>query len=184
MWSVAQTGSGLVAVGWRRNPDQEIQFDPAFWTSQDGLSWELAAAPDGAPGTQVRDVIPLAGGAVAVGDLVVSGGQSFAWTAGGGGSWQLVDDPDGFDDALVSDLTPIRDGVVAVGSRESHGGMWISVDGSAWSVVEDPSFADAYLVETLQVDGELIVVGATQRRIAGTGSYISAPAIWYGTARP
>jgi hypothetical protein len=184
MWSVADTGLGLVAVGWRRNTDEQIQFDPAFWTSADGVEWKLAATPDGAPGTQVRDVIPLAEGAVAVGDLVASGGQSFAWTAGAAGSWELVGDPDGFDDALISDLTAIRGGVVAVGSRESHGGMWISADGSSWSVVDDASFADAYLVETLDVDGHLIVAGATQRRIAGTESYTSAPAIWYGATRP
>lgn len=183
-WSVAAGGPGLVAVGWRRNADPAIGFDPAFWTSTDGASWSLAPTPAGAPGAQARDIIGLDDGTLAaVGDLV-NGGQSFAWASDDGIAWDLAEPGDGFDGGLVADLGRSSAGLVAVGSVGTDGAMWTSDDGRAWALVRDPAFDDAYLVETLEIDAGLVVVGAVQRRIAGTESFTSGPAIWYSEQRP
>lgn len=183
-WSVAAGGPGLVAVGWRRNADSAIGFDPAFWTSTDGTSWSLGPTPDGAPGAQARDVVALEDGTLAaVGDLV-NGGRSFAWASEDGIGWELVEEGEGFDGGVVSDLSPVVDGLLAAGSVGVDGALWTTGDGRTWTAVRDPVLDDAYLVETLAADGGLIAVGALQRQIPGTESFTTAPAIWYAEPHP
>lgn len=181
-WAVTEGGPGFVAVGWLRNDDPAVGFEPAFWTSGSGLTWTLAPTPDGAPGSQVRDVVSSDAGLVAVGDLV-QGGRAFAWASADGTSWELVEGHETFDGAVATGVTAFDGGVIAVGGRNvDDGGVWLTADGHRWAVVEDPELADAYLVDALPVADGVIVVGALQRRIAGTESYESAPMIWYGTA--
>jgi hypothetical protein len=120
---------------------------------------------------------------VAVGDLLM-GGQAFAWVSTDGTSWETVDAPDVFEGALIADVAGTPHGYLAVGGRNvDDGGLWLSTDGSEWTVVDDPIFEDASLVETLAIGDEVIVVGNTQTRIAGTGSYTWQPMIWYGSPR-
>jgi len=184
IWAVAEGGPGLVAVGWRRNADPETGFDPAFWTSVDGREWALAPTPDGAAATQVRDLVGSGDTMVAVGDLLM-GGQAFAWVSTDGTSWETVDAPDSFEGALFADVAAIPGGFLAVGGRNvDDGGAWVSSDGREWTVVDDPIFADASLVEALAVGGDVIVVGNTQTRIAGTESYTWQPMTWYGSGLP
>ena len=180
-WAVTAGGPGFVAVGWMRNDDPGVGFDPAFWTSTDGVAWTLAPTPDGAPGAQVRDVIAVDGRLLAVGDLLEAG-QAFAWTSDDGVSWELGAERDSFTRALVADVQPFLDGALAVGGRDDDGAAWLSADGERWHVDEDPALADAYLVEALPVQDGVIVAGALQRRIEGTGSFETAPMIWYGVA--
>ena len=180
-WAVAEGGPGFVAVGWQRNDDPAVGFDPAFWTSADGVEWTLAATPDGA-GTQVRNALALDDGSlVAVGELM-QGGQSFAWVSDDGTSWDLIG-PDSFEGALVQDLVAVPGGLIAVGGRNvDDGGVWLSTDGREWAVVDDASLVDAYLIEAIAVGADVIAVGALQEQIEGTESYGYAPMIWYASA--
>jgi hypothetical protein len=182
-WAVAEVGPNVVAVGWRRD-EGPSGFAPATWFSADGVHWTLSATPDGPPGTQVRDLAASGGVVAAVGDLLV-GGESFAWLSADGMWWEPVETSSTFEGAVVADVAAIGGGFVAVGGRNvDDGGVWISRDGRDWTLVEHAVFDDASLVETLQVGGDLIVVGNTQERIAGTESYAWQPMIWYGSPRP
>ncbi len=181
-WSVAAGGPGLVAAGWKRNADPAIGFDPAFWTSADGMSWSAAPAPAGAPGAQARDIVALENGIMAaVGDLV-NGGESFAWASNDGITWELTEPGEGFNGGLVSDLSPSSFGLVAAGSVATDGAIWTSADGRGWTLVDDPVFADAYFVETIATNEGVIAVGAAQQQIPGTESFTSGAAIWYGAS--
>jgi hypothetical protein len=183
VWAVAEGGPGVVAVGWRRS-DDPTGFDPAFWTSVDGADWTLAPTPEGAAGTQVRDVVRSGDTMVAVGDLLM-GGQAFGWVSADGTTWETVDALDGFEGALLADVAATPNGFLAIGGRNvDDGGAWLSSDGRDWAVVDDPIFADASLVESLAVGDDVIVVGNTQTRIAGTQSYTWQPMIWHGSPRP
>lgn len=184
VWAVAEGGPGLVAVGWRRN-DGPTGFDPAFWTSVDGTEWTLAPTPDGAAGAQVRDVTRIGNAMVAVGDDLLTGGQAFAWVSTDGSSWETVGATDTFEGASLADVAATPGGFVALGGRNmGDGGVWISADGRAWTVLDDPIFADASLADALAVGDDVMIVGNTQERIAGTESYTWHPMIWYGSPRP
>ena len=181
IWAVAEGGPGLMAVGWRRSDDPS-GFDPAFWTSVDGSEWTLAPTPAGAAGAQVRDVAASGDTIVAVGDDLLTGGQAFAWVSTDGTTWETVDAADTPDGAGLADVATTPDGFVALGGRNGDdGGLWISGDGRGWTLLDAPAFADASLAEALAVDGDLIVVGNTQERIAGTESYTWQPMIWSGS---
>ena len=182
VWAVAAGGPGLVAVGWRRS-DDPTGFDPAFWTSIDGSQWTPAATPEGAAGAQVRDVVGSEGAMVAVGDLLM-GGQALAWVSADGTTWETITAPDSFGEASLADVVSTSRGFVALGGRNvDDGGIWTSGEGRDWTLLDDPTFADASLADALAVDDDLIVVGNTQERIAGTGSYTWQPMIWYGSPR-
>ena len=183
VWAVAAGGPGLVAVGWRRS-DNPTGFDPAFWTSVDGSEWTLSATPEGAAGAQVRDVAASGDAMVAVGDLLM-GGQALAWVSADGTTWETITAPDSFGEASLADVVSTPRGFVALGGRNvDDGGFWTSADGRDWTLLDDPAFADASLADALAVDDDLIVVGNTQERIAGTESYTWQPMIWYGSQRP
>lgn len=169
LWSVWAADERLVAGGWRRSPEPSA----AFWTSTDGLTWQPAQAPARAAGYQVRTVHAFAGGWIAGGDLV-EGGRGAAWASADGVRWTLVSD-DAFEDGTISDLVVDGARAVAVGGTGSDGAAWVTRDGTSWSAAA--AMAGAHLV-SVTAGSSLVAVGATQRQVPGTGSWVSRAAVW------
>lgn len=171
LWSVAAAGDRLVAGGWRRSPEPSA----AFWTSTDGLTWEPVPAPAGAAGYQVRTVQAFAAGWIAGGDLV-EGGQGAGWTSADGIRWTPVSG-DAFEGGTISDIAVDGGRAVAVGGVGRDGAAWVTGDSPSWAALDGAALAGAYLVSVAS-GSSLVVVGATQEPMPGTGSWVSRAAIW------
>jgi hypothetical protein len=174
LWSIAEGGPGLVAVGWRRNPDPDL----AVWTSADaGVTWELAPDPEGFAGFEATDIAALPDGSLAMVGSAFDGSAGRFWHSPDGLDWSLVMETDGaWPRTLAS--TPI--GLVAAGSGgEMLGGAWVSTDGLAWSPLGEP-VEGAFFTGILATDDGLLFGGATQAGTFETGIQAHA-AIWLAT---
>ena len=174
LWSIAEGGPGLVAVGWRRNPDPDL----SVWTSADaGLTWELAPDPEGFAGFEATDVATLPDGSLAMVGSAFDGSAGRFWHSTDGVEWSLVLETDG---AWPRTLTQTPIGLVAAGSGgEMLGGAWVSTDGLAWTPLGEP-VEGAYLTGVHATDEGILFSGATQSGSFETGIEAYA-AIWLAT---
>jgi hypothetical protein len=171
LWSIAEGGPGLVAVGWRRDPDPSA----AVWTSVDGSEWTLSPDPEGYELFEGTDVVSLDGTLVMVGSSLASQGGRF-WTSADGLEWRIADAP-GLDEAYPRTLVETASGLIAVGGGESMAGTaWISTDGLSWDLFGEP-LDGSYFNSAVVHDGTLFVGGATQAGTLETGVEAHA-AIW------
>jgi hypothetical protein len=173
MWSIADAGPGLVAVGWRRNPEPDL----AVWTSADaGVSWSLAPDPDGSQGFEATDVAALADGSLAMVGSATDGSGGRIWHSADGVAWELSADTAGMHARSLA-ITPA--GFVAVGGGEDmNGRAWSSTDGVAWSPLGEP-VEGAYFTNVVVVDERLLVTGGSQAGTMETGIEAFAR-IWSG----
>jgi hypothetical protein len=172
LWSVVDGGPGLVAVGWRRNPDPQL----AVWTSSDGESWELAPDLEGSIGYEATHIVAAPDGTLVMAGSAFDGSGGRIWTSSDGVAWEpAVSDMDG---GYARRLTTTPWGIVAVGGRDMDGMAWISADaGRSWTQLGD-AIPGAYLVDAFATDGgTLIVTGATQEGTVETGITGTA-ALW------
>jgi hypothetical protein len=172
MWSIAEGGPGLVAVGWRRNPEPSA----AVWTSADGVEWTLASDPEGFELTEGTDVIDLDGTLVMVGGTFDGSGR--IWTSTDGATWDLVDlDMAG---GFARTLTSTPAGLLAVGSGgDMAGAAWLSTDGRSWEPFGE-LLPGAYFQSAHVTDDGLLMAGATQAGTLETGVQAHAM-IWTAT---
>ena len=176
MWAIAEGGPGLVAVGWRRNPDPDL----AVWTSADGVSWELAPDPEAFAGYEATDVIDLDGTMAMVGSSFTGeGGQ--VWFSDDGLTWELADLAGTMTGgAYARGLARIPGGLVAVGGGGSMQGMaWFSPDGRSWQPLGDP-VPNAFFNAAHAIGDEVLLTGATQDGTLETGIQAHAM-VWTGT---
>ncbi|HEX7171212.1 MAG TPA: sialidase family protein [Candidatus Limnocylindria bacterium] len=175
LWSIAEGGPGLVAVGWRRNPEPDL----AVWTSADaGQTWDLAPDPEGFAGHEATDVVALPDGTLAMTGSAFDGTGGRMWTSTDGVAWAIAhESPVGaYARSLV--LTPA--GVVGVGGDdELRGRAWISTDGVAWAPLGDP-LEGAFFASAFANDDGLLLAGATQAGTLATGIQAHA-AVWIAT---
>lgn len=164
LWSIAEGGPGLVAVGWRRNPDPDL----AVWTSTDGHAWELAPDPEGFAGQEATSVAALLDGTLVMAGSAFDGSGGRIWTSTDGETWKLggFDPADGFVRSLV--VSPW--GVIGVGGGyDMSGRAWISANGRTWQPLGDPVpeayFNDAFVTH----DGLVFALGGTQSGSLETG---------------
>ncbi len=164
MWSIAEGGPGLVAVGWRRNPEPDL----AVWTSSDaGATWDLAPDPEGFAGFEGTDVAALEDGSLALVGSSLDGSRGRIWHSADGVAWELaVEELDGIHARSLA-ITP--GGLVAVGGGDDmNGRAWFSADGASWSSFGDP-VEGAYFTNAVAVDGGLLVTGGSQSGTMETG---------------
>lgn len=175
LWSIAEGGPGLVAVGWRRNPEPDL----AVWTSADaGQTWDLAPDPEGFAAHEATDVVALPDGTLAMTGSAFDGSGGRMWTSPDGLAWSIsYDAPDAaYARALV--LTPA--GVIGVGGDDQmRGRAWLSTDGATWAPLGDP-LEGAFFSGALATDDGLVIAGATQSGTLETGIQAHA-AIWVAT---
>jgi hypothetical protein len=177
LWAIAEGGPGLVAVGWRRNPDPDL----AVWTSADaGQTWELAPDPEGFAGFEATDVAALPDGTLAMAGGALDGSGGRMWTSTDGITWTVVaDDMGGAAFARTIALSPI--GLIAVGGDdEMQARAWLSTDGTTWEPLGDP-VAGAYFTGAFPIDDALLLAGGTQAGTLETGIEAHA-AVWVATS--
>lgn len=175
LWSIAEGGPGLVAVGWRRNPEPDL----AVWTSSDeGQTWDLAPDPEGFEGFEAYDVLATPSGSLVMVGSHLTGAEGRAWTSPDGVTWSVAEVAGGMAEATMRSLIATPHGIVGVGYVGMSGAAWISTDeGRTWAPLGEPvadaTFTSAYLAE----DGTLIVTGGTQTGTLETGIDARA-AVW------
>jgi len=174
LWSIAEGGPGLVAVGWRRNPEPDL----SVWTSADaGVTWTLAPDPEGFAGFEATDVAALPDGSLAMVGSSFDGALGRFWHSPDGLEWSMVMETT---DAWARVLAPTPIGMVAAGKGGWHlGGAWVSTDGLAWSPLGDP-VEGAFFAGIAATDAGIMFPGATQSGTFETGIEADA-AIWLAT---
>ena len=164
MWSIAEGGPGLVAVGWRRNPDPDL----AVWTSPDGIDWTLSPDPEGFAGYEATDVVDHDGTLVMVGSSFMGEGGR-VWFSDDGVAWSLADVAGGMDGSYARSVALTPAGLVAVGGNDAMEGMaWISTDGRSWEPLGEP-VPNAFFTGGVFTDAGLLLTGATQSGTLETG---------------
>jgi hypothetical protein len=145
--SVSATAGGYVAVGYEGPSVGSAR--PAFWSSSDGIRWERARAPNGAPVGRAEAV-------AAAGDVIVAVGTAgttehptggLAWTSRDGRSWAPVEDGRPFESGKPHGVSPAADGFIAVGANldNKKAIVWRSQDdGRTWARVPDAPSLDNY----------------------------------------
>jgi hypothetical protein len=170
MRSVVPFAAGTAAVGHDREHG-------AVWLSN-GIEWRRVAADSPAlaagadrPDVDLRDVQTLAGGLVAVGDVLTADGDRDAavWTSRDGETWSIVRSPafQGPADEQMIAVATGGFGAVAVGcaSCETPGArpvVWRSPDGRTWRRVPASELPQADGLEqlaTVTVAGDVLVAG-------------------------
>jgi hypothetical protein len=175
LWSIAEGGPGLVAVGWRRNPDPDL----AVWTSPNGVDWTLSPDPEGFAGYEATDVVDLGGTLVMVGSSF-SGDAGRVWSSDDGLTWELAEVAGGMDGAYARGVAVTPAGLVAVGGNDAMEGMaWISTDGRFWEPLGDP-VPGAFFNSAYAADDGLLLTGATESGTLETGIESHA-LIWTAT---
>jgi hypothetical protein len=176
MWTIADGGPGLIAAGWRRNPDPDL----TVWTSADaGATWEMAPDPEGFAGAEATDIAALPDGSLAMVGSFFDGTGGRIWHSTDGIAWSLVVDELG-DGAWARTLAPTPIGLVAAGSGgEMRGAAWLSTDGVTWTPLGEP-IEGAFLTGTHPTDEGILFSGATQAGTIETGIQAHA-AIWLAT---
>jgi hypothetical protein len=172
MWAIAEGGPGLVAVGWRRNPEPDL----AVWTSADGVDWTLAPDPEGFAGHEATDVVALPDGSLAMVGAPLVGGAGRMWFSTDGVDWTLAGAGD--DGGFARTLAVLDDGLVALGGGEDMAARaWFSADGRSWMPIGDP-LAEAFFQSATATETGLLVAGATQTGTLQTGIEAHA-GIWH-----
>jgi hypothetical protein len=176
MWTIAEGGPGLIAAGWRRNPDPDL----TIWTSADaGATWEMAPDPEGFAGVEATDIAALPDGSLAMVGSFFDGSGGRIWHSTDGTEWSLVVDDLG-DGAWARSLALTPIGLVAAGSGgELRGVAWVSTDGFTWSPLGEP-IEGAFLTGIHPTDDGILFSGATQAGTLATGIQAHA-AIWIAT---
>ena len=173
LWSIAEGGPGLVAVGWRRNPEPDL----AVWTSTDGDEWTLAPDPEGFAGFEATDVIDFDGRLVMVGSSF-DGTRGQIWTSVDGIAWELADVD--FEGTYARNVNRTPAGLVATGGgADANGRTWISRDGLTWEPLGDPQ-PGAFFNSAYPTDDGLLITGATQEGTLETGIQAHAM-VWTAT---
>jgi hypothetical protein len=175
LWSIAEGGPGLVAVGWRRNPEPDL----AVWTSADaGQTWQLAPDPEGFAGFEATDIAALPDGTLAMVGSAFDGSAGRIWTSTDATGWTLAVDDMG-SGAYARSLTVTDAGLLASGGGEDmHGRAWLSTDGVAWTALGDPLEGTFFTGAFATADGVLLT-GGTQAGTLETGIQAHA-GVWVG----
>jgi len=176
MWTIAEGGPGLVAAGWRRNPDPDL----TIWTSADGgVTWQMAPDPEGFAGAEATDIVALPDGSLAMVGSSFDGSEGRIWHSTDGIEWSLVADDLG-EGAWARNLASTPIGLVAVGSGgEMRGAVWVSTDGQTWSPLGEP-IEGAFINGIHPTSEGILFSGATQAGTLETGIQAHA-AIWLAT---
>ena len=176
LWAIAEGGPGLVAVGWRRNPEPDL----AVWTSADaGATWELAPDPEGFAGFEGTDVAALPDGSLAMVGSALDGSEGRIWTSTDGIDWTLAVET--LDGAYARSLAATPDGLVAVGGGgDMRGRAWHSIDGTTWAPLGEP-MPESFFTSAMAVEGGVLVTGATQTGSVETG-IDSRAGIWLSSS--
>ncbi len=174
LWAIAEGGAGLVAVGWRRNPEPDL----AVWTSADaGQNWRLAPDPEGYAGFEATDVAALPDGTLAMVGGAFDGSGGRIWTSTDGASWALVEDD--MPGVFARNVTLTDAGLLATGGGEDMAARaWLSTDGAAWTPLGDPVDGAIFTGAAETPDGVLLS-GGTQSGTLETG-IVARAAIWLG----
>jgi hypothetical protein len=158
----------VVAVGSGGNAEGEIVA--AVWTSDDGSTWNRAAADDPVFGSEGGFSVAMNGvtygeeGFVAVG---TEGGSDVAiWRSSNGTEWTRVAAPlETFGGTgSLTDVARLPSGFIAVGERGLRTGgvrAWTSPDGVAWDRVLDLARGDANSVVVTESFAAIAGVGAS-----------------------
>lgn len=164
LWSIVEGGPGLVAAGWRRNPEPDL----AVWTSTDGAEWTLAPDPEGSASFEAHDLVALPGGTLVMTGSAFDGSGGRIWTSPDGVAWELADAD--FEGGAARTLIDAPAGLVALGFRDMSAVAWVSTDaGRTWAQLGRP-IPDAYLSGGfLSDDGVLHLLGGTQEGTLETG---------------
>ena len=125
IWSVAEGGPGLVAVGADWSGNWSVG---AVWVSEDGFIWERVPDDAGLFGTEVNAVVAGGSGLVAVGGPM--------WVSADGFAWSRIEDG-ALTDSLVTSVVAGGPGLVAGGIGMNGAVVWLSPDGHHWTRVED-----------------------------------------------
>ncbi|WP_239334297.1 hypothetical protein [Frankia sp. CiP3] len=178
---VASVGGRLAAVGWTApagsGPSQAV---PTAWDSPDGRAWRVVGGDlTGSPG-QLRDVVAVAGGLLAVG--IDRGtdrdGDGAVWRSTDGRAWQreTVTGAGGPGTQIFDRVVLLPGGVLlAVGQEPEGAGTSAhfrrSADGRSWQDVQTGLPADAVVT---------LLAAAADRRVLAGGSILDTP----GRRRP
>jgi len=124
---VTLSGNGFLAVG--RAKDSSGIWEPAAWTSTDGVTWAASTAAD-SPGDGFIRAYGGRGGYVAISKPIAGGsGVASLWTSPDGKSWQPVTSGPLGPDAIYS-----SDGSHIVGCNAGDGlACWSSLNGADWT---------------------------------------------------
>lgn len=146
--AVIEGGPGLIAVG--SSPGGEFVPSAAAFVSSDGLNWTRVTPRNSDFDNKIMtDVMPFAGGYVAVGGDFFDTGLMTAWTSPDGRTWSRSPYPSEETDPSVAQMTA-ETVTAAAGSiwaagrdfdarRDSDDGlpaMWNSPDGVTWTRVD------------------------------------------------
>ena len=182
LWSIAEGGPGLVAVGWRRNPEPDL----AVWTSaDDGRTWELSQDPERGAGSEATDVIALESGDISMVGGAHDGSGGRMWASADGITWELamIDGSDLIPGAVARTVSSLSGGLVAVGGSETMEALaWFSADGRSWEQIDGSATPNAYFPAAVSVDGSMLIAGATQEGTMETGIKSHAQ-IWIASLR-
>jgi hypothetical protein len=179
LWAIAEGGPGLVATGWRRNPEPDL----AIWTSADGEDWTLAPDPEGFRGFEGVDIVNHDGTLIVAGRSVATAGARI-WTSTDGLDWRAVELPDAPGELGLRVIVEAPYGVVAVGNLDTSAVAWVSIDaGTTWTALADPlpaaHFDGAFVTDA----GELLAAGGTQEGTLETG-FTGQAMIWHAVDDP
>jgi len=191
MYSIANTGNGLVAVGMVVEGDAATgRVEPAVWTSVDGLEWERVPQGEWALGGRMYSVASSEHGLTAVGVVEEENGLAGAvWTSSDGTTWTRLDgDPAVFRDlpdgspqpdwTYITELhaiTATKDGLVAAGNDFAFNpnGVWddatmspravvlISTDGTIWERVEFETPTLSLIWSVVESNERIIALGGS-----------------------
>ena len=174
LWSIAEGGPGLVAVGWRRNPEPDL----AVWTSADaGQTWTVAPDPEGFAGFEATDVATLPDGTLAMVGSSFDGTGGRIWTSTDGAEWTIaMDDMDG---VYARSLTLTDTGLLATGGGEDmNGRAWHSSNGVAWTALGDP-LEGTFFTGAVATPDRVLLTGGTQAGTMETG-IVAHAGVWLG----
>ncbi|MDQ2688944.1 MAG: hypothetical protein M3Y29_01540 [Chloroflexota bacterium] len=165
MWAIAEGGPGLVAVGWRRNPDPSA----AVWTSPDGVEWTMSPDPEGFELFEGTDVLTTDDGTLVMVGSSFTGQGGQMWFSEDGVDWELAEVAGGLEGRYARTAVRTPAGIIAVGgSEEMAASAWISTDGRSWEPLGEPHDG-AYFNAAYVTDDGLLAMGATQAGAVETG---------------
>lgn len=199
MYSIANTGNGLVAVGTAWEGDSDTGRDePAVWTSADGLEWERIPHGDWALGGRMYGVASSEYGVIAVGVVDEENGSAGAvWTSPDGITWSQHDgdpavfraltdgspEPDWIYYTELSAITATDDAWVAAGHDFAFNptGEWdeeamspravvlTSPDGLIWERVDLERPTVSAIWSTVESDERIIALGGPTIWVSADG---------------
>lgn len=181
MWSVAASGTGLVAIGFdEEGPMTGSQEDQAIWVSEDGLAWTQVFG-FGVGG--MSDIEATPSGYVGVGEL--SGAA--VWTSEDGLNWSLTpDSPLDRDGRFMASIARQGADYVAVSGawdgREIA--VWKSDDGVNWtflSEVHPATGIERFTPTAIAASNSGFVVSAIDEMGIFSDSGADTTAVWTST---